>query len=251
MLVPAAASSQSGNAELAKQLTNPIASLISVPFQLNYDKDIGADDSGSRFILNIQPVVPISINNDWNLILRTIVPVVSTDGIPPGSGSEIGLGDTVQSFFFSPKRPTSSGWIWGAGPVVAYPTSTDDRFGLGEWGVGPTVIALKTEGPWTYGGLANHLWDVNGDTNINQSFVQPFLAYTTPTAWSYTLLSEATYDWDNSQWSVPIIGVISKVTQIGKQPISISGGLRYWADGPDGGPEGWGARLVVTFLFPK
>lgn len=112
-------------------------------------------------------------------------------------------------------------------------------------------MALRQRGPWTYGGLVNHLWDISGDTDISSTFLQPFLAYTTPDAWTFTLQTESTYDWESEQWSVPISGVVSKVIIIGNQPISIAGGIRYWADGPDGGPQEWGGRLVVTYLFPK
>lgn len=125
MLV-SSASAQSAEQELAKQLSNPVADLISVPFQLNYDDNIGSDESGSRTVLNIQPVIPFSLNDKWTVISRTIVPVVSTNGIPTGSGSEIGLGDTIQTFFLSPNKATANGWTWGAGPAFILPTSTDD-----------------------------------------------------------------------------------------------------------------------------
>lgn len=239
------------SADLAKQLSNPVADLISLPFQLNYDENIGADDSGSRWTLNIQPVIPISLSPEWNLISRTIVPIVSTDGIPSGGGSESGLGDTVQSFFFSPKDPTSSGWIWGAGPVFLIPTSTDDRLGAGEWGVGLTGVALKQSGPWTYGALANHIEDVGGDIDISATFLQPFLSYTTPAAWTFTVNTESTYDWEAEQWAVPVNFLATKLITIGKRPVSIGAGVRYWADSGSNQPEGWGARFIVTYLFPK
>ncbi|WP_010443501.1 hypothetical protein [Ruegeria conchae] len=112
-------------------------------------------------------------------------------------------------------------------------------------------MALKQQGLWTYGGLTNHIWDIDGDTDINQTFLQPFISYTNSNAWTFTLNTESTYDWENDQWSAPINGVVTKVTQLGDQLISVGGGVRYWADGPDSGPDGWGARLVATFLFPK
>jgi len=240
--------------ELAKQLANPVASLISVPFQFNYDQDIGPLDDGDRFTLNIQPVVPISINDDWNLISRTILPIVSQDDIFPGAASQSGTGDTVQSLFFSPKAPTANGWIWGAGPVLLIPTGTDDLLGSDRWGLGPTGVALKQQGPWTYGGLANHIFSVAGNddrADINATFLQPFAVYTTPAGWAFGANLEATRDWENSEWNVPLNVFTSKVTKFGNQLVQIGGGLRYYLDSTDGGPEGLGFRINVVLLFPR
>jgi hypothetical protein len=145
------------DADIAKQLANPVASLISVPIQANYDDDFGLLDEGSMLRINVQPVIPITLNDDWNLISRTILPIVDQDNIPAAGFSEFGLGDTVQSFFFSPKAPTASGWIWGAGPVLLLPTATDEILGAEKWGIGPTAVLLKQSGPWTYGALGNHI----------------------------------------------------------------------------------------------
>lgn len=237
--------------DLAKQLSNPVADLVSVPFQLNYDENIGADDSGSRWLLNLQPVVPISISPDWNLISRTIVPVISLNDVPPGSGTDLGFGDVTQSFFFSPKAPTAGGWIWGAGPVLLLPTSSDSTLGLGEWGAGLTGVALRQQGPWTYGALVNHIVNVSGDVDLNQTFLQPFVSYTTPTAWTFTLNTESTYDWEAKDWAVPVNALVSKVVKVGNRPVSFGAGVRYWADTTPTSPEGWGARFVMTLLYPK
>lgn len=250
--LPAAA--QENAADLAKQLANPVAALISVPLQLNYDTDIGPADGGDRWTLNIQPVIPISIGQDWNLISRTILPVISQDDIYPGAGSQTGLGDILQSLFFSPKAPTSGGWIWGAGPVLLFPAGTDDLLTGDKWGAGPTAVMLKQQGPWTFGMLTNHIWSYAGDddrNDVNSTFIQPFVSYTTPDAWTFTLQTESTYDWEAEQWTVPINGLVTKVIKVGDQLISVGGGVRYWADGPDSAAEGWGARLMLTFLFPK
>lgn len=238
------ATAQDDAANLAKQLANPIAALISVPFQLNYDTDIGPIDNGDRWTLNIQPVVPISISQDWNLISRTILPVISQDDIYPDAGSQIGIGDIVQSMFFSPKAPTDGGWIWGAGPVFLFPSGTDDLLTTDKWGAGPTAVMLHQEGAWTYGMLANHIWSYAGENDrndVSSTFIQPFLSYTTPDAWTFTLQTESTYDWEAEEWTAPINGLVTKVIKIRDQLISVGGGVRYWADGPDSAAEGWGA----------
>ena len=239
---------------LAKQLANPVAALISVPFQLNYDPNVGPQRSGDRWTLNIQPVIPVSISEDWNLISRTILPVINQHDIASNSGTQTGLGDTVQSFFFSPKKPTANGIIWGVGPALLLPTGTDDLLGSDKWGLGPTAVVLKQHGPWTYGALANHIWSVAGNSSragVSSTFIQPFVAHTTRDAWTYSLNTESTYDWKSEQWTVPVNAMVSKITKIDRHLVSFGAGVRYYVDSPDDGPKGWGVRLIVTLLFPK
>lgn len=248
------AMAQQSQEELAKQLSNPVSALISVPFQLNMDHDIGPDDTGDRTALNIQPVVPFDWNAEYNMISRTIVPVVDQQDIFPGAGDQFGLGDVVQSFFLSPKAPTSGGWIWGAGPVFLIPTATDNLLGADKWGAGPTAVALRQQGPWTYGGLANHIWSFAGDSDrpdVNATFVQPFVTYTTPDAWTFGANMEATFDWENNDESIPLNVFASKVTTLGSQLVQIGGGLRYWIADADNGPEGIGFRINFVLLFPR
>jgi len=247
------AGAQEGNEELAKKLANPVSTLISVPLQFNYDRGYGSPEQGHKFALNVQPVLPFRLNEEWNLISRTILPIVDQEDVVPGS-SQSGIGDITQSLFFSPAKPSAGGLIWGLGPVFLLPTGSNDRLSARKWGLGPTLVVVKQEGGWTYGGLMNHIWGVGGDSdrpNISSTFVQPVLSHTTKTAWTYGLNAESSYDWKNHQWSVPINATVSKLLRFGEQPVSIGGGPRYWATGPDSGPHGWGYRLTVTLLFPK
>lgn len=239
--------------ELAKQLANPIASLVSVPFQFNWNSGYGTED-GSQFLLNIQPVIPFSLNQDWNVISRTIVPVIDQDAFFPTTQSEFGLGDTTQSFFFSPKEPGPGGTIWGIGPVLLLPTATDDVLGTGKWGGGPTAVGLRQTGPWTLGLLANQIWSFAGESDredVSQSFLQPFLNYTTPRATSFFLNTESTYDWEGKDWSVPVNAGVNQLVKIGNQRVQLGVGARYWVQSPDNGPDGWGARANLIFLFPR
>ncbi len=241
-------------AELAKKLANPVASLISVPLQYNYDTYGGANDGAAVNRLLIQPVIPFSLNENWNLITRTIIPLVDQRDFPLAAMNESGLGDITPSFFFSPKSPTAGGWIWGAGPVLLLPTATKDVLGTEKWGIGPTAVVLKQAGPWTVGLLAGHIWSVAGDDNrddVSSTTLQPFFSYTTKTHTTIGAYTESAYDWKGKQWQVPLIFQVGQLFKIGPQILQLAVAGKYWAEAPDNGPKDWGLRLQLTLLFPK
>jgi hypothetical protein len=250
--VSAPAAAQENRDTLARQLSNPIASLISVPLQLNADFGVGADGDGTYYTLNIQPVIPVRLNDDWNLISRTVLPIASREGAVFGDGVT-GVGDTLQSFFFSPAQPGPHGLIWGVGPAFLLPTASDERLGGEKWGGGPTVVALTQNGPWTTGVLANHIWSFAGDderADVSTSFVQPFAGYALGSGRTISAGLEASYDWNAEQWTAPASLSFSQILPVGKQLISVQVGARYYLDAPPNGPE-WGLRTTLTFLFPR
>jgi hypothetical protein len=237
--------------DLAQQLANPVASLIQVPIQNNIDFGIGPSD-GFRITSNVQPVVPIAVNERWNVISRTIVPIIYQSDATGAGQSEFGLGDTAQSFFFSPKEVGESGVIWGAGPVILLPTGTDSALSGKKWGAGPTGVLLKQSGPWSTGVLVSQIWSVAGDDargDLSLGLAQPFVSYVTKNLVTYSGSVDVNYDWIADQATIPVNFGISKLIK-GKQPLSIGGGVRYYVEKPAGGPE-WGLRLSVALLFPQ
>ena len=235
--------------ELAKKLANPIASLISVPFQSNFDVGIG-QYHGSKMVLNIQPVIPITISKSWNLITRTIMPIVSQYDVTGEGTRNSGFGDIVFTGFFSPK---DSKITWGVGPALLIPTASNKYIGSGKFGIGPSIVALKQSNGWTYGGLANHLWSVAGSDSrkdISATFLNPFISYNWKSGAGLTLNLEYTHDWVNDinvlVFNFPLF---SAVTKFGNQTVSFGLGPRlHFA--PEIRPE-YGIRGAITLVFPK
>lgn len=251
MVIAPSFSQEMSDEELAKKTQNPVADLVSVPLQFNADYGIGPADA-TKFTLNVKPIIPFSLNDNWNLITRTIVPIIHAESPIPDGNDSNGWGDILQSFFFTPKKDFN-GWIVGGGPVLSYPSATDDALGSEKWSAGPTMVALKQESGFTYGFLANHLWSCAGDRQrpyINTSFLQPFFTYTAKSFTSFGLNTESTYDWREHEWIMPISVSVSQMLKIGDQPISFQMAYRYYAEKPEGGPD-WGLRFALTFLFPK
>jgi hypothetical protein len=237
--------------ELARAAQNPLASMISVPFQNNTSFRFGPR-AGTLNVMNIQPVVPFKLSERLNLITRTILPIISQPGLLPGQGRENGLGDTLFSAWVSPRG--SQRLIWGVGPAVLLPTSTSERLGAGEFGLGPTVVALTMPGRWVIGSLLNNVWGLTRNRDVNTFTWQYFLNYNLDRGWYLTSQPIITANWnaDNAnRWTVPVGGGVGRVFRIGKLPINANFHGYYNAVKPDNiGPE-WSLRFTLQFMFPK
>ena len=254
-IVPAAAQEKDA-ASLAQAAQNPIANMISLPFQYNMNFDTGPL-GGTQHLLNIQPVYPVTLNADWNLITRTIVPVLSQPAYTTAQDREFGLGDIQFSAFFSPSKPVD-GWVWGVGAIGQFDTATNDRLGQGAWGLGPTAVALHLGKTWVYGALINNVWSVardDGRPAVNQMLLQPFINYNFPDApgrfLSFSPIITANWKAESGQqWTVPLGLGIGQILKIGQQPINVLAGYYYNVERPDGGSR-YQVRLQLQLLFPK
>jgi hypothetical protein len=241
--------------ELAKMAQNPVANLISVPFQNNTNFNVGPLN-GTQNILNIQPVIPISLNKDWNLITRTILPVITQPGSVPDQGSTTGLGDMQISAFLSPANAV--GLIWGAGAIVQAPTHSDSQLGNKHWGLGPTAVALhlRPGDPWVYGALVNNVWSGGAggnDPSYNNFLLQPFVNYNLPGGVYLNSAPVITANWKaegSQRWTVPLGGAVGKIFHFGPLPVNMQLGAYYNVIKPDNGAD-WQLRFQMQFMFPK
>jgi hypothetical protein len=237
--------------ELARSAQNPVASMISLPFQNNTNFNFGPQEK-TQNILNIQPVLPFELTDNWNLITRTIVPLISQPKTTPGTEREFGVGDTLFTAFLSPKN--SKKWIWGAGPAILLPTANDDYLGQDRWAAGPSFVALTISGPWVIGSLFRNIWDFSGsgDADINTFSWQPFINYNMADGWYLSTSPLITANWENpgDEWTIPIGGGFGKIFRIGKQPMNAQAQAFYNMETPENGAD-WQLRLQLQFLFPK
>jgi len=239
-------------AALAKKLANPVSDLVSVPFQFNWSQGVGPNDQ-TQFLLNVQPVMPFALSQDWNLILRAIVPFLSQPPLFEGGSSAFGVADVLTSFFLSPTR--LQGFTLGVGPVISFPSTTQPTLGTEKWSAGPTFVVLRQSGPWTVGMLWNQVWSFAGNEDredVSQMFVQPFLAYNTKSLWTITLQSETTANWkaEDDKWTVPINVLFAKLSSFGPFPASYQFGGGVFVAHPDTGPK-WKIRAAIVILLPR
>jgi hypothetical protein len=255
LLSTAPARAEMSAEELAKLAQNPVGNLISLPFQNNTNFNFGPEE-GTQNVLNIQPVIPISVTPDWNIITRTIVPVISMPSLGPGIDSANGIGDTVFTAFLSPAKPGH--WIWGAGPVLQLPTNSTAELGNRNWGLGPSLVVLHLEhgDPWVYGVLVNNVWSLSGSRQggaYSNGLIQPFVNYNFREGFYLTSAPIATVNWkadSGNQWTVPLGGGVGKIFHLGKLPVNMQVSAYYNLLKPDFGAN-WQLRAQVQFLFPK
>jgi hypothetical protein len=241
-----------GAQELADKLSNPVASMISVPFQNNTDWGIGPDN-GSKNTLNIQPVIPIKLSTDLNLITRYILPVVDQRDITGPDTHQSGLSDATVSAWVSPSHP-KNGLIWGVGPALLIPTATNKYLGTKKFGVGPTALVLKQSHGNTIGFLVNQIWSVAGDKerqDVNQLFLQPFFGHSFSSGASLGGNMEMTQNWQANTTLLFLNPTISGITKIGKQPIQMVIGPRIPLAGPEASKPKFGVRAVIIFVFAQ
>ena len=255
LLVSAPVRAELSAEELAKLAQNPVGNLISVPFQNNTNYNVGPLN-GNQNILNIQPVIPVEISPEWNIITRTIVPVISQPKLSQDSERKNGIGDTAFTAFLSPAKPGH--WIWGVGPIVQIPTNTSDELGNKNWGLGPSFVVLHLDhgSPWVYGVLLNNVWSLSSSKqggSYNNGLIQPFVNYNFKGGLYLTSAPIATVDWkadSGEQWTVPLGGGVGKIFHLGKLPVNTQLSAYYNVVHPDNGAN-WQLRAQVQFMFPK
>jgi len=249
---PETATQENETAKLAKETQNPVASLISVPFQNNFNFDVGPRHV-TQWIMNVQPVIPISLNDDWNLITRTIVPIINQPSVANHVRSAFGLGDINPTLFLSPAKPSKL--IWGVGPTWTMPTATDSMLGANKWDAGPAIVVLTMQGPWVIGALANNQWSFagSGDHSVNAMLVQPFINYNLDKGWYLTTAPIITANWnadDSDVWTLPLGCGVGRVFRVGKQPVNVQLSAYDNVHTPVDGAQ-WQLRFQVQLLFPK
>ncbi len=221
-------SAEAATEQLQKAVQNPVASLISVPLQNNTNFNIASYDR-TQNVLNIQPVIPVNVSQNWMVIARIIQPIVWQPYPNATTGGEFGFGDMNPSFFLSPRRPGKL--IWGFGPAFVIPTATNTILGQGKFSLGPSLVALVQPEHWTLGALVNNVWSVAGSGSrppVNQMLLQYFINYNMKKSWYLSMSPIITANWmatSGNVWTVPFGGGIGRIMKLGFQPVNIHGAV--------------------------
>ena len=238
---------------LVTEALNPVSKMIKVPFQNDFDFDVGPNKV-TKYTLNIEPIIPFTLNEDWNLITRTVIPIISQPSAGPGLASMAGLGDINPSIFLSPAAKGRH-QFWGIGPTFTFPTGTSPQLTSGQWSLGPSAVYMTTPGRWMIGVVANQQWSVGGwgDRNVNSTYIQPMLIYHLPKGWYLTSIPVITANWEadsGNRWTVPMGGGSGKIVKLGRLPLNFQLQAFYNVERPHDGPD-WQLRFQILFLFPK
>jgi len=236
--------------ELAKKAQNPVAAMISVPFQNNTTYRIGEDRSYTQNILNFQPVIPLSFEK-FNIITRTILPIVSQPNTSGGDNKN-GLGDMNITAFFSPKD--EAGVTWGVGPVIQLPTATSSELGSQLFAIGPSVVVIALQDKWVYGLLINNMWSMDDLRSVKQMVLQPFINYNLDKGWYLVTAPIWQANWrltDGNQWLIPMGAGFGKIFRIGKLPVNVNAHAYYNTAMQDPNWGKWQSRFQLQFMFPK
>lgn len=252
LLSPAWAGATEGDQELAKTSQNPIGSLISVPFENNFDFGVGPEDA-LVYVLNLKPVYPVNLGT-VNLINRFIAPVIYQEERFEGEGSEFGLGDFTYQAFFTPAAPGTV--LWGLGPALIAPTNTDERLGVDKWSAGPALVVLAKPGPWLVGSLVQNVWSFAGDDDepdVRFFSFQYFINFNFESGWYLSSTPTITADWEadeDERWTVPFGGGVGRLVRFGKLPIDFKLQGFVYAEKPKNDAD-WSLQFQMKFLFPK
>ena len=240
--------------EVLRQLANPLSAMASVATFLDFDYHIGPGEDGHRTSMLVQPTIPLRLGETWNLVSRTILPIVYQEEISPGSGTQTGIGDLSEVVYVAKVEPGPRGWVWGGGPIVQVPIGSEDLLTNGKFSLGPSMAFVKQEGDLTYGMIASQLWSIGGSDqrpDVNVGLLDPFVTYRSEGLWNLTLHVPATYNFHAQQWTVPVSLTVEKLVSFQSMPVTITFGVRYWAEGPDSAPHDLAFRFGLTLVLPK
>jgi hypothetical protein len=245
---------QRSEEELLQKLANPLAALASFTTDLEFDYHIGPGEAGHRATLFLQPQIPVHLGDTWNVISRSVFPVVYQENVSPGSGTQLGVGDLTEALYLATVQPGRLGWVWGFGPIVQIPIGSEKLLTYDKFSLGPSMGFVKQEDLFTYGLVAAQFWSIGGSeqrADVNVLSFQPFLTIRSHNLWNLTLQVPSSYDWNARAWTVPVALTVEKLVSFQEVPVTINFGIRYWAEAPQSAPHDFAFQFGLTLIFPK